>query len=517
MDRYFDNETAARSPAESAPGEAWLFARAVLGKPMPSTSAAEADARAKREQFEFLEQIAPERARELRGQLCEEAEARANREQMEFLEQIAPERARELRGRLSEEVDPRAAREYLEWLAAISPRHESQLRSLVRTEAEYTETQERWQRPADGSPLHEAQWDSAKHPRGGYPQNRGQWSPTAGSASADKPTSKPDRPGADGQPKATGQTGVPPLMLELANAWAQTDSLLKQCRRDIETLPKHIEMEEAQVRSQRYGHLHAPLLRKAQQDLETAKALVPQLETQLRSLEKEYHDLGYDDIEYSTWSAGEMRVGGRGIERVGGALQMGGAPAGLTPTGIEFDVALAAVPIFRLGKLALSKALVKTPANVAPRALKPPVSAKEVVPKTNAPYVHFNEAHAGSQPIPKGIGPNGGRVQSHHGLQQEWAMNNIPGYDPKLAPTVTIETGRRFPHTTLSNLQNARRDARIAKGLGKWSSTIDDELGFIVNDFRAAGFGDDVIKQVLAQNYRLLDKLGVKYNRPAGF
>ncbi|EPM3151675.1 hypothetical protein [Cronobacter turicensis] len=39
------------------------------------------------------------------------------------------------------------------------------------------------------------------------------------------------------------------------------------------------------------------------------------------------------------------------------------------------------------------------------------------------------------------MGPNGGRLQSHHGLQQEWAINNLSqyGYNPKLAPTVTIE------------------------------------------------------------------------------
>jgi DNA-directed RNA polymerase subunit F len=186
MDRYFRKETAERAGA-SPPSEAWLFAQALLDKPVPSASAAEADARAKREQFEWLAAIAPERARELRGQLSEEADAKAQREQ-------------------------------LEWLAAISPRHESQLRSLWRTEAERSEPQERWQRPADGSNLYEAQWDSAKHPRGGYPQNRGQWSPAAGSGSAGQPTSKPDRPGADGQPKAVGQPGVPPLMLELARA-----------------------------------------------------------------------------------------------------------------------------------------------------------------------------------------------------------------------------------------------------------------------------------------------------------
>ena len=57
----------------------------------------------------------------------------------------------------------------------------------------------------------------------------------------------------------------------------------------------------------------------------------------------------------------------------------------------------------------------------------------------------------------------------------------------------------------------------MAAGLGKWSSSIDDEPDFIVSDFRKAGFGDDVIKQVLEQNYKMLDKLGVKHTKPTGF
>jgi hypothetical protein len=80
-----------------------------------------------------------------------------------------------------------------------------------------------------------------------------------------------------------------------------------------------------------------------------------------------------------------------------------------------------------------------------------------------------------------------------------------------------LETGKGFPHSLMSGLQNARRDARLASGLGKWSSTIDDELGFIVSDFRTAGFGDDVIKQVLEQQYKMLDHLGVTYQRVPGF
>ena len=94
------------------------------------------------------------------------------------------------------------------------------------------------------------------------------------------------------------------------------------------------------------------------------------------------------------------------------------------------------------------------------------------IPKSGSSsnYILFNRTHKDSLPKPKGTGPYGGRLQSHHGLQRQWAIENLSqyGYDPALAPTVTIETGRGMPHTTISNLQNARRDARIANRNGKW-------------------------------------------------
>ena len=125
----------------------------------------------------------------------------------------------------------------------------------------------------------------------------------------------------------------------------------------------------------------------------------------------------------------------------------------------------------------------------------------------------FNKTHKASLPRPKGTGPNGGRLQSHHGLQHEWAKHNLAqhGYDGGLAPTITLETGRGFPHTALSNLQNARRNARVAAGRGKWSSTLQEELQYIADDFTTAGFSRNTIKQVLEQQYKMLDKLGISY------
>ena len=86
-------------------------------------------------------------------------------------------------------------------------------------------------------------------------------------------------------------------------------------------------------------------------------------------------------------------------------------------------------------------------------------------------------------------------------------------YDAELAPTITIETGTGYPHTIISNRKNMRRDSRVSLGHGKWSSSLQEELSYIVEDFRAAGFNDDIIEQVLEQQYKMLDKLNVRYER----
>ena len=104
-------------------------------------------------------------------------------------------------------------------------------------------------------------------------------------------------------------------------------------------------------------------------------------------------------------------------------------------------------------------------------------------------------------------------MQSHHGLQQEWAIHNLNkyGYNPELAPTITLETATGRQHTIITNLQRARRNARKAAGHGIWSSSLQDELGFIVSDMKAAGFDRATIQKTLEQQYSMLDKLNVPY------
>ncbi|MFV3561673.1 hypothetical protein ACNJFJ_21215, partial [Mycobacterium tuberculosis] len=126
-----------------------------------------------------------------------------------------------------------------------------------------------------------------------------------------------------------------------------------------------------------------------------------------------------------------------------------------------------------------------------------------------------------ARPQPRGQGPGGGRLQANHGLQGKWAKENLRqyGYDDRLAPAETIETGatKPFEHTIISNRQNARAAARLADGKGKWSSTLDEELEFTAQDYKAAGYSDETISKILDRQYKMLDKLNVPYTPVAGY
>ncbi|MEJ5114941.1 hypothetical protein [Erwinia billingiae] len=117
------------------------------------------------------------------------------------------------------------------------------------------------------------------------------------------------------------------------------------------------------------------------------------------------------------------------------------------------------------------------------------------------PYIYFNRTHKDSLPKPKQIGQNGGRIQSHHGLQQEWAVSNLSQYgdNPKLALTITLETAKGMPHTIISNAQNMRRALRVSQGNSKWSSSLQDELRSTRDDLEISGFDNKTIGQVLEQ------------------
>ena len=132
------------------------------------------------------------------------------------------------------------------------------------------------------------------------------------------------------------------------------------------------------------------------------------------------------------------------------------------------------------------------------------------------PYIAFLRRH-GDAPKPRPTGPNDFRTQSHHPLQRAWAEVNLKRhkYNYKEAPTVLLETRLNTPHTTITQLQDERAKLRVASGKGKWSSTINEELQFLVDDFKTVGFTDDVIARVLQAQYKMLRKLGVPFAPPS--
>ena len=129
---------------KSTRSEAWLFAQAILGKPIPNPSALAGQAKIEREQLEWLAEISTRHQAQLPQVRAAEAQARHDRES-------------------------------LEWLALISDRHERQLRDLLREEAEEREAQWQCERFTKVRHAQEAQWNPDDHPRRPKGEGGGQW------------------------------------------------------------------------------------------------------------------------------------------------------------------------------------------------------------------------------------------------------------------------------------------------------------------------------------------------------
>ncbi|HDR9185778.1 TPA: sugar-binding protein, partial [Burkholderia vietnamiensis] len=108
----------------------------------------------------------------------------------------------------------------------------------------------------------------------------------------------------------------------------------------------------------------------------------------------------------------------------------------------------------------------------------------------------------GNQPSPR---PSG--YQSHHIIQDRWAKaNEIKGYNYREAPAILIP--QNPIHKTISDSQNARRDAMTAAGQDPWATSIQDQFNYSSQDMRAAGISDDCRKRALKKAYKYFDKLG---------
>jgi hypothetical protein len=285
------------------------------------------------------------------------------RELLEWLASISPRHEAELRrlrrAEAEAEAKKRHERELLEWLASISDKHERELHALLQQEAEERQSQERSRRLVE-DPTTGPEWVEADHPRRpkGTPDG-GEWVKKGDAGGSSAAGGEEDRPGSDDgatghHPKKTAT----PEMLDLAHAWWQTHRLLQRARRDIDSLPKQIAHERSQFGSGgRYASLHPQHVAELQRDLEAAKNAAPELEKQLHELEQQYHDSGYDEVEYNTWTRDETQVGGHGIADVGRAVGLSAEPDSLERTGDETDLFNLATGVFQLGKVAIKTAL----------------------------------------------------------------------------------------------------------------------------------------------------------------
>ncbi len=443
MERY---KNVADVAGDSPPSKAWSFAQAILGKPIPRIALPQVKAKSHRAE---LERHAP------------------------FLSRYA----RELRDLQVAERDGRRNREILEWAAWISTAAQEKLRRIEQAEAEERRA---WhaieQFTKADSPVTE--WNEADHPRAptGTPIG-GQWIPKVGGGHGGGTGTGKGRTASSNGSRAGGEDEPNPQMLELAHTWWQTKNALEQTRRDIEDLPKRIERNRAQLNS-RYGYLYKKHLAKDKEELEAAKALLPQLEAQSRELEREYHEAGYDDIPYSTFTPGETIVGGKGIEQVGRAVARGGTPRGLQSTGIEFEIAsalLAGPAILRLGKALLGKAAA---------AARPKIASEAVALK-----------------------PYGGAGGGHH-IPAKRAFEGAARYDAKTALAIPNDELARqgVVHSTVTGAQQTlyREFAKTGAKL-TWEEVERIEIAALVR----GGLNPDVARATVKQAIDSLKDAGV--------
>jgi hypothetical protein len=156
-----------------APTEAWLFAQAVRGKPIPKIVRPEVLASAKRAELERLAQFSSRHAKELRSLQYAEAEARHDRELLEWAAQISTKCADELRALQRQEAEEaeawRRAERFVEKLQEGASETRQSRRRLEQHNQPYLSEIVEWNA------------DQPRQPKG-TPEG-GQWAPKGGGGS----------------------------------------------------------------------------------------------------------------------------------------------------------------------------------------------------------------------------------------------------------------------------------------------------------------------------------------------
>ena len=93
-------------------------------------------------------------------------------------------------------------------------------------------------------------------------------------------------------------------------------------------------------------------------------------------------------------------------------------------------------------------------------------------------------------------------VQSHHGIQHEWAKKNVKGYSRSKAPAILLPSASGEAHAKISTAQANRR---ACQGYG---SDIRSEFNQSYEEMIAAGVPPAAAKKAMKKSYKYYDSLG---------
>ena len=100
-----------------------------------------------------------------------------------------------------------------------------------------------------------------------------------------------------------------------------------------------------------------------------------------------------------------------------------------------------------------------------------------------------------NQPSPRPTG-----LESHHIIQDAWAKANVSGYSRGSAPAILLP--RSPEHSTVTVLQNARRDARVRNEEPKWGSSMNEAFNNSYRHLGAAGVSEKCRRKAIKQAYK---------------
>jgi len=132
------------------------------------------------------------------------------------------------------------------------------------------------------------------------------------------------------------------------------------------------------------------------------------------------------------------------------------------------------------------------------------LKAEERALATEQRSLEYNIAPHGKQPTPRS------GYASHHGVQQQYLKENVPGYDPNKDPTILLKDPLRGAHKQVTGEQATRR-AQVRRDIGsKYGADYGTERAAAIEQLRKAGVPEEKIGQWVLEHDAYLFELSKK-------